>query len=177
MTIQLKKLTVLITILSITITGCSENASITQPEIDTTEQPNPMGMAPYIAEEEPDTTPHRIVSSSVLPNNRGGRPYPPWATRIEGRTDVDPNTTVITVTFDKPGHSLSTITDESGENLWWEGEPTTGYTATLVQLTPEAAARFIEETSVTRQQWVGTPIGTPAHEVKGKFVDVKIPSL
>ena len=135
----------------------------------------PVRAGPYIVKEKIDYTPPRIIHSSVLHNDRDGRPYPPWVKKIDGRTDIDPNTLIITVTLDKPGYDIS-ITNESGERLWWRPETTTN-TLTLTQRTPEYVEKFIDETSVTKQMWVGTPLDTPAAEVKGKFVEVKIPTV
>ena len=112
---------------------------------------------------------------------------------LKGRTDVDPNTEKIVILFNEPivgsailsgdGHgglgwglvrnSNAIISDDGHGGLGWNLVRNSNVII-LDELTPEELRKWQEETAVTKQRWVGTPLDTPWQHVEGKFVDIKV---
>ena len=133
----------------------------------------------------PDYNPPLILNSTVLP------PRDPslgtyQQTHLKGRTDVDPNTDEIVITFNEPIRNYAkagvgiasasiydVMSDAKNPYLGW-GEIRESNAIILDALTPEKLKKWQEETAVIGQRWEGTPLDTPWQDVKGQFVDVKI---
>ena len=153
----------------------------------------------------PDNDPPLILNSTVLPprdpslgaypgvykSSDYGEPEKP--VHLKGRTDVDPNTEKIIMLFNKPIVGGAIISGDGHGGLGWDlvrqsnsGDEHGGLGWNLVrqsnyiildELTPEELRKWQEETAVTKQVWVGTPLDTPWQHVEGKFVDVKVPTV
>ena len=106
--------------------------------------------------------------------------HPPQITHStikDGATHISTNTKYITITFDEPIEGQIALTTQLGQqDLNWI-QDVEGTTAKLTQLTETDVKRILDETAVTEYEWRGTPLDTPAPDVKGEFVPVKVNTI